>query len=126
MLILTASLSVCLSVFVNVRARLREKPRLRTGPFENPVRRFVRLREKARAFCEIPPPRRVPIPKPINPLQKLLKPIEGVPTVRPEVLQRRLDHLLSQRAIDQQLAAPLRPGTDPYSTEMYCWDRQVT
>jgi len=43
---------------------LREKPRELTGPYENPVRRWVRLREKARQFSELPPPRKVPVPKP--------------------------------------------------------------
>lgn len=36
------------------RAELREKPRRKTGPFENPVRRFVRLQEKERLFSQAP------------------------------------------------------------------------
>jgi len=102
---------------------MREKPRDLTGPFENPVRRWVRLREKARLFCEIPPPAKVPVPKPTR--LKLLNAVEGVPRVRPDVLQRRLDFLLSPAAIEQQLAAPLRPGTLPERVERDCWDRQM-
>ncbi|CAE7277909.1 CAMK4, partial [Symbiodinium pilosum] len=92
-------------------------------PFENPVRRWVRLREKARQFAELPPPRRVPIPKPARP--KLLQAVEGVPRVSPEALQRRLDFLLSDAAVKQQLAAPLRPGLSPYFVEFQCWSRQL-
>lgn len=102
---------------------LREKPRELTGPYENPVRRWVRLREKARQFSELPPPRKVPVPKPAP--KKLLQAVEGVPRVSPEVLQRRLDFLLSPAAVDQQLAAPLRPGCSPYYVEFACWERQM-
>ena len=105
------------------RATLREKPRVITGPFENPVRRFVRLREKARAFCELPPPRKIPVAKPVK--RTPLKPVEGVPTVDPEVLQRRLDFLLSDKAIEQQLMAPLRAGRNPYQVEADVWERQM-
>lgn len=102
---------------------LREKPRELTGPYENPVRRWVRLREKAREFCEIPPPAKVPVPKPSR--LKLLQAVEGVPRVRPDVLQRRLDFLLGPAAVEQQLAAPLRPGMTPHAVEMQCWERQM-
>jgi len=105
------------------RLLLREKPRELTGPYENPVRRWVRLREKARLFCELPPPRKVPAPKPAK--KKLLQAVEGVPRVSPEVLQRRLDFLLSPLAVEQQLAAPLRPGLSPYGVEFACWERQM-
>ncbi|CAE7359269.1 CAMK4 [Symbiodinium sp. CCMP2456] len=105
------------------RLLLREKPRVLTGPFENPVRRWVRLREKARQFAELPPPRRIPVPKPARP--KLLQAVEGVPRVNPEALQRRLDFLLSDAAVKQQLAAPLRPGLSPYFVEFQCWSRQL-
>lgn len=105
------------------RLILREKPRELTGPYENPVRRWVRLREKARQFCEIPPPAKVPSPKPTR--LKLLQAVEGVPRVRPDVLQRRLDFLQSPAVVEQQLAAPLRPGMSPHSAEMQCWERQM-
>eukprot|EP00922_Rhytidocystis_sp_ex-Travisia-forbesii_P013273 GHVS01019867.1.p1 GENE.GHVS01019867.1~~GHVS01019867.1.p1 ORF type:complete len:406 (-),score=44.46 GHVS01019867.1:1007-2224(-) len=107
------------------RAELREKPRRKIGPFENPVRRFVRLREKARLFSEIPPPRRIPIPKPT--CLKFLKQVSGVPAVLPEVLQRRLDFYLlcSERAKDQQLHAKLRRGVTPYQAELFMWERQL-
>lgn len=105
------------------RLLLREKPRVLTGPFENPVRRWVRLREKARQFQELPPPRRVPVPKPTR--RKALQAVEGVPRVSPEVLQRRLDFLLSSAAVKQQLSAPLRPGLSPYFVEYQCWARQM-
>mmetsp|Transcript_141567 Transcript_141567/g.244773 ORF Transcript_141567/g.244773 Transcript_141567/m.244773 type:complete len:430 (+) Transcript_141567:32-1321(+) len=105
------------------RLLLREKPRELTGPYENPVRRWVRLREKARQFCEIPPPAKVPVPKPSH--KKMLQAVEGVPRVRPDVLQRRLDFLLSPAASEQQLAAPLRAGLSPYTVELRCWERQM-
>lgn len=105
------------------RLLLREKPRELTGPYENPVRRWVRLREKARQFSELPPPRRVPVPKPAR--RRPLASVEGVPRVSPEVLQRRLDFLLSPLAVEAQLAAPLRPGLSPYDAEVRCWERQM-
>eukprot|EP00434_Breviolum_minutum_P011358 symbB.v1.2.010023.t1/scaffold650.1/size176305/2 len=107
------------------RLLLREKPRDLTGPFENPVRRWVRLREKARQFSELPPPRRVPVPKPAR--RPFLKAVEGVPRVSPQALQKRLDFLLSENAVKQQLAAPLRPGPEmlPFFTELLCWRRQL-
>lgn len=105
------------------RLLLREKPRELTGPYENPVRRWVRLREKARQFSELPPPRKVPVPKPTK--KKFLQAVEGVPRVSPAVLQLRLDFLLSEKAVEQQLAAPLRPGLSPYYVEFTCWERQM-
>ncbi|EAN34108.1 hypothetical protein TpMuguga_01g00870 [Theileria parva strain Muguga] len=105
------------------RAEMREKPHRRTGPFENPVRRFVRLREKARLFSQLPAPRHVPIPKPILPT--LLKPLEYVPKVSPEVLERRLEFLLGDKAKQQQLHAKMRPGLTPYQAELYMWERQM-
>eukprot|EP00922_Rhytidocystis_sp_ex-Travisia-forbesii_P022860 GHVS01033500.1.p1 GENE.GHVS01033500.1~~GHVS01033500.1.p1 ORF type:complete len:297 (-),score=58.99 GHVS01033500.1:373-1263(-) len=107
------------------RAELREKPRRKVGPFENPVRRFVRLREKARLFSEIPPPRRIPVPTPTS--VKFLQPIGGVPSVREEVLRRRLDFYLlnSERAKDQQIHAKLRRGVTPYQAELFMWNRQM-
>jgi len=105
------------------RVMMREKPRDLTGPFENPVRRFVRLREKAREFCQLPPPRRVPVPKP--PPKKLLGPVPNVPKVRPEVLQRRLEFLLSDKAVAQQNAEPMVMGSHPYQVERRAWERQM-
>lgn len=105
------------------RLLLREKPRDLTGPYENPVRRWVRLREKARQFSELPPPRKVPIAKPAR--KKFLQPVEGVPRVDPEALKKRIEFLLSEAAIQQQLAAPLRPGLSPYYVEYTSWERQM-
>eukprot|EP00928_Gymnodinium_smaydae_P019661 TRINITY_DN17547_c6_g1_i1.p1 TRINITY_DN17547_c6_g1~~TRINITY_DN17547_c6_g1_i1.p1 ORF type:complete len:423 (-),score=111.45 TRINITY_DN17547_c6_g1_i1:400-1668(-) len=105
------------------RLILREKPRELTGPYENPVRRWVRLREKAREFSELPPPRKVPVPKPSR--RTFLQAVEGVPKVSPEALQRRLDFLLSPLAAEQQLAEPLPPGMAPIRAEMRCWERQM-
>lgn len=105
------------------RIIMREKPRELTGPYENPVRRWVRLREKARLFAQLPPPRRAPVAKPTRRPQ--LKPVEGVPKVHPDVLLRRLEFLLSEDAVNQQLAAPLRPGISPKSTEREAWERQM-
>eukprot|EP00439_Symbiodinium_sp_Y106_P063473 s1736_g9.t2 len=79
------------------RLLLREKPRVLTGAGTAKVV----LLEKARQFAELPPPRRIP------------------------ALQRRLDFLLSDAAVKQQLAAPLRPGLSPYFVEFQCWSRQL-
>lgn len=106
------------------RAIMRDKPRVMTGPYENPVRKLVRLREKARQFEDIVPPRREVVAKPAPP-QIFLKPVSGVPAVRPEVLQARLDFLLSEKATEQQLAAPLLPGQTPYTAELNVWERQM-
>eukprot|EP00747_Dinoflagellata_sp_TGD_P182388 gnl/TRDRNA2_/TRDRNA2_36626_c0_seq1.p1 gnl/TRDRNA2_/TRDRNA2_36626_c0~~gnl/TRDRNA2_/TRDRNA2_36626_c0_seq1.p1 ORF type:complete len:413 (-),score=90.66 gnl/TRDRNA2_/TRDRNA2_36626_c0_seq1:216-1454(-) len=105
------------------RLVLREKPRELTGPYENPVRRWVRLREKARQFSELPPPRKIPVPKPAR--RKNLQEVEGVPDVKPHVLLNRLNFLLSPLAAEQQLAAPLRPGLTPYTVEVIVWRRQM-
>ncbi|GIX63010.1 DNA repair protein [Babesia caballi] len=105
------------------RAEMREKPRRKTGPFENPVRRFVRLKEKERLLSQVPLERKVPVAKPVT--TKLLQGVEGVPKVSSEVLERRLEFLLSQRAVDQQLSAKLRPGLTPYLAELYTWERQM-
>lgn len=105
------------------RLLLREKPRELTGPYENPVRRWVRLREKARLFAEMPPPRRSPVPKPAK--RKFLQAVEAVPRVSAEALNRRLEFLLSPSAIQQQLAEPMRPGLSVQHVEFSCWERQV-
>mmetsp|Transcript_11028 Transcript_11028/g.24277 ORF Transcript_11028/g.24277 Transcript_11028/m.24277 type:complete len:406 (+) Transcript_11028:98-1315(+) len=105
------------------RLLLREKPRELTGPYENPVRRWVRMREKASQFSELPPPRKVPIPKPVR--NKSLEGVEGVPRISPKALENRLAFLLSDRAVEQQLAAPLRPGLHPYYVEYVAWERQM-
>jgi len=102
---------------------MREKPRDLTGPFENPVRRWVRLREKARLFCELPPPQRVPVAKPAR--RSIIKDVEGVPKVSPKALELRLEFLLGDNAIMQQLSEPLVPGTSPRDAEMVCWERQM-
>lgn len=105
------------------RAELREKPRRKTGPFENPVRRFVRLQEKERLFSQAPLERKVPVAKPVS--TQLLKSVEGVPKVSSEVLERRLAFLLSDKAVEQQKSAKLRPGLTPYLAELYMWERQM-
>eukprot|EP00927_Polykrikos_kofoidii_P055015 TRINITY_DN49333_c0_g1_i1.p1 TRINITY_DN49333_c0_g1~~TRINITY_DN49333_c0_g1_i1.p1 ORF type:complete len:464 (+),score=69.41 TRINITY_DN49333_c0_g1_i1:90-1394(+) len=105
------------------RLILREKPRDLTGPYENPVRRWARLREKARLFSELPPPRKIPVPKPSRKVS--LKAVEGVPSIDPAVLQRRLEFLLSPIATQQQLAEPLHPGISVYAAENKCWERQM-
>eukprot|EP00392_Amoebophrya_sp_AT5.2_P013301 g13419.t1 len=114
------------------RVQMREKPRSWTGPFENPVRRWVRLREKAKQFCELPPARKIPVPKtgfaksgPPGTASALLKDIEDVPDVADEVLERRLAFLLGDDAIAQQLHAPLVPGATPYLVEKRVWERQM-
>ena len=106
------------------RAIMRDKPRVSTGPYENPVRKLVRLKEKARQFEEIVPPRKVPIAK-LPEKSPFLKPVQGVPKVSPEALQARLDFLLSDKAIEQQKVAPLLPGHTPYTAELVVWERQM-
>ena len=108
------------------RAIMRDKPRVMTGPYENPVRKLVRLREKAREFCDIVPPRKIPVAKSPPPKsQQFLKRIEGVPKVNPDCLQARLDFLLSDKAVEQQRLAPLLPGQTPYTAELAVWERQM-
>ncbi|KAF8821646.1 hypothetical protein IE077_000225 [Cardiosporidium cionae] len=102
------------------RAEMREKPRVTTGPFENPTRRFVRLREKARAFDMLPPPRIIPVAKTYTPT--ILQRVEGVPKVSPAALEHRLHFLLSEKAEQQQLHAKLRPGITPFQAELFMID----
>ncbi|EER06938.1 conserved hypothetical protein [Perkinsus marinus ATCC 50983] len=106
------------------RLKQRGKPR-NTGPFENPVRRFVRLREKAREFSRMPPPRRIPLAKAPRYRPMMLKEVGGVPQVSPLALEKRLDFLLSAAAVKQQLAEPLRIGYTPYVVERLAWERQM-
>ncbi|KAF4665805.1 hypothetical protein FOZ61_010486 [Perkinsus olseni] len=106
------------------RLKQRGKPR-NTGPFENPVRRFVRLREKAREFSRMPPPRRIPLAKAPRYRPMMLKEVEGVPQVSPLALEKRLEFLLSEAAVKQQLAEPLRVGYTPYVVERLAWERQM-
>lgn len=105
------------------RVVMREKPRDQTGPFENPVRRFVRLREKAQQFCELPPPRKIPVLKPAK--TPVLNALQGVPQVSPEALQKRLEFLLGEGAVQAQLAAPMRPGMTPFHVELFVWYQQM-
>ncbi|CBZ54301.1 conserved hypothetical protein [Neospora caninum Liverpool] len=105
------------------RAELREHPRSKTGAFANLVKTAVRLREKARAFSLVPPPRLIPIPLPAR--KKHLESVRGVPTVSSEVLARRLHFLLGPAAIEQQKAAKMQRGLTPYQTELFMWERQM-
>ncbi|PFH35221.1 hypothetical protein BESB_061080 [Besnoitia besnoiti] len=105
------------------RAELREHPRSKTGAFANLVKTAVRLREKARAFSLVPPPRLIPVPLP--PRKKHLESVRGVPTVSSEVLARRLHFLLGPAAIEQQKAAKMQRGLTPYQTELFMWERQM-
>ncbi|KFG42892.1 hypothetical protein TGP89_225380 [Toxoplasma gondii p89] len=105
------------------RAELREHPRSKTGAFANLVKTAVRLREKARAFSLVPPPRLIPIPLPAR--KKHLESVRGVPTVSSDVLARRLHFLLGPAAIEQQKAAKMQRGLTPYQTELFMWERQM-
>eukprot|EP00916_Digyalum_oweni_P008030 GHVL01013454.1.p1 GENE.GHVL01013454.1~~GHVL01013454.1.p1 ORF type:complete len:230 (+),score=40.71 GHVL01013454.1:34-723(+) len=105
------------------RAKLREKPRLLTGAYENPVKKFVRIREKARQFTEIPPPRVVPKNKTAK--NTKLQSISGVPKLAAVVIERRLEFLLSDLAVKQQLCEPLVAGSTPYGVERNAWERQM-
>lgn len=66
---------------------------------------------------------KVPVAKPVS--TQLLKSVEGVPKVSSEVLERRLAFLLSDKAVEQQKSAKLRPGLTPYLAELYMWERQM-
>ncbi|CZT98371.1 hypothetical protein CYL21_3619 [Plasmodium falciparum NF54] len=105
------------------RAQLREKPQRKIGPFCNPVKRLVRLKEKERLFCEIGLPRMIPRAK-VRESEKLLEVIEA-PKVKKEVLERRLEFLLSNESVYQQLYNKMYNGITPYQCELYMWERQM-
>ncbi|PHJ18102.1 hypothetical protein CSUI_008071 [Cystoisospora suis] len=105
------------------RAELREHPRSKTGAFANLIKTAVRLREKARAFSLVPPPRLIPLPLPHR--KKQLESVRGVPTVCAEVLARRLHFLLGPAAIEQQKMARMQRGLTPYQAELFMWERQL-
>ncbi|SOV14750.1 conserved Plasmodium protein, unknown function [Plasmodium sp. gorilla clade G2] len=105
------------------RAQLREKPQRKIGPFCNPVKRLVRLKEKERLFCDIGLPRMIPRPK-VRESEKLLEVIEA-PKVKREVLERRLEFLLSNESVYQQLYNKMYNGITPYQCELYMWERQM-
>lgn len=107
--------------------RKYETSKIRAAIFSkenHPIRSMVRRKEKSRDFLEIPEARKIPQAKQTFP-KKILTQVEGVPTVHPEVLQRRLDFLLSDAAVDQQISAPLREGLTAYQTELFVWERQM-
>ncbi|CDO64552.1 conserved Plasmodium protein, unknown function [Plasmodium reichenowi] len=105
------------------RAQLREKPQRKIGPFCNPVKRLVRLKEKEKLFCEIGLPRMIPRAK-VRESEKLLEVIEA-PKVKKEVLERRLEFLLSNESVYQQLYNKMYNGITPYQCELYMWERQM-
>ncbi|VWU50709.1 conserved protein, unknown function [Hepatocystis sp. ex Piliocolobus tephrosceles] len=119
---------MCASRFMRVfgkfkRAQLREKPQRKIGPFSNPVKRLARLKEKERLFCDIGMPRIIPRAK-INHKEKLLQVIKP-PKVKKEVLERRLDFLLSNDSVYQQLYNKMYNGITPYQCELFMWERQM-
>jgi hypothetical protein len=101
-----------------------ELPKLRKsqGAF-NPVQRLVDLKQKSRQFETLPEARRVPVARQFR--AKPLQPITTVPVVSSEILERRLDFLLSPKAVHQQRSAPVIPGTTVYQTELFVWERQM-
>ncbi|SBS84419.1 conserved Plasmodium protein, unknown function [Plasmodium malariae] len=105
------------------RAQLREKPQRKIGPFSNPVKRLVRLKEKERLFCDIGMPRIIPRAKSGN-KEKILEVIKA-PKVTKEVLDRRLEFLLSNESVYQQLYNKMYNGITPYQCELYMWERQM-
>lgn len=56
--------------------------------------------------------------------EKLLEVIE-VPKVKKEVLERRLEFLLSNESVYQQLYNKMYNGITPYQCELYMWERQM-
>ncbi|CAD2109395.1 hypothetical protein YYG_02473 [Plasmodium vinckei petteri] len=105
------------------RAQLREKPQRKIGPFSNPVKRLARLKEKERLFCEIGMPRIIPRAK-TGYSEKILEVIKP-PNVRKEVLDRRLEFLLSNESVYQQMYNKMYNGITPYQCELYMWERQM-
>lgn len=105
------------------RAQLREKPHRKIGPFSNPVKRLVRLKEKERIFCELGTPRMIPRAK-TGGREKILEVIEA-PKVSKEVLDRRLEFLLSNESVYQQMYNKMYNGITPYQCELFMWERQM-
>ncbi|GAW80544.1 hypothetical protein, conserved [Plasmodium gonderi] len=105
------------------RAQLREKPQRKIGPFSNPVKRLVRLKEKEKLFCELGMPRVIPRAK-VDVKEKILEAIKA-PKVSKEVLDRRLEFLLSNESVYQQLYNKMYNGITPYQCELYMWERQM-
>ncbi|CRG94179.1 conserved Plasmodium protein, unknown function [Plasmodium gallinaceum] len=105
------------------RAQLREKPQRKIGPFCNPVKRLVRLKEKEKLFCEIGLPRIIPRAKIVT-KEKILEAIKP-PNVSKEVLDRRLEFLLSNESVYQQMYNKMYNGITPYQCELYMWERQM-
>ncbi|ETB58188.1 hypothetical protein YYC_04251 [Plasmodium yoelii 17X] len=105
------------------RAQLREKPQRKIGPFSNPVKRLVRLKEKERLFCELGMPRIIPRAK-VGYNEKILEIIKP-PNVRKEILDRRLEFLLSNESVYQQMYNKMYNGITPYQCELYMWERQM-
>ncbi|ETW27076.1 hypothetical protein PFFCH_05482 [Plasmodium falciparum FCH/4] len=56
--------------------------------------------------------------------EKLLEVIEA-PKVKKEVLERRLEFLLSNESVYQQLYNKMYNGITPYQCELYMWERQM-
>ncbi|SBT76690.1 conserved Plasmodium protein, unknown function [Plasmodium ovale] len=105
------------------RAQLREKPQRKIGPFSNPVKRLARLKEKEKLFCEIGTPRIIPRAK-VGTKEKILEAIKA-PKVKKEILYRRLEFLLSNESVYQQLYNKMYNGITPYQCELYMWERQM-
>ncbi|ANQ07675.1 Uncharacterized protein PCOAH_00022280 [Plasmodium coatneyi] len=105
------------------RAQLREKPHRKIGPFSNPVKRLVRLKEKERLFCELGTPRMIPRAKGGG-REKILEVIKA-PKVSKEVLDRRLEFLLSNESVYQQMYNKMYNGITPYQCELFMWERQM-
>lgn len=105
------------------RAEMREKPHRKIGPFCNPIRRLVRLKEKEKIFCEIGSPRIIPRAKSFM-KEKVLEVIKK-PKVSKEVLDRRLEFLLSNESVYQQLYKKMYSGITPYQCELFMWERQM-
>lgn len=104
------------------RDLMKEKPR-KNGPFENPVRRFVRLKEKERMFTLIPEKRLIPVPKQHK--DKILQSLQNVPVVSQISLMERLKHLLSDDAVHQQIAENIFPFESSATPELRIWKRQL-
>ena len=95
---------------------------------DSPVSRMLQRREKAKKFSDIPEARIVPQPKSlshVDPFKRSKMLSSSVPSVSPEVLEKRLQFLLSDAAIKQQTDAPMRAGLTAYQTELFVWERQM-
>eukprot|EP00923_Selenidium_pygospionis_P061092 GHVN01107287.1.p1 GENE.GHVN01107287.1~~GHVN01107287.1.p1 ORF type:complete len:338 (+),score=37.52 GHVN01107287.1:20-1033(+) len=98
---------------------------LAADDYEDPLRRWVRLREKERQFNVIPPPRHIPDP-PVTRRSRALERFDNpFANIDPACLEARVAFLVSETAKNQQRDAPMRMGQTPYEAENAMFQRQL-